>query len=94
MFEVCSTCDFFQPDPKWREPLEEYIAIYDKRVQELETIGGNPNTIEFLIHQRTIYEQLLEKIENQKTNFTGGYLYEQQRQLFPDRTKLREVSGQ
>lgn len=61
-FETCSSCDLYRPDPKLREPLEEYIGIYAERIQKLETTGGNPNTITFLNHQKEVYERILNKI--------------------------------
>lgn len=66
MFEVCSTCDFFQPDPKWREPLEEYIAVFEQKAQELEHIGGNTNTIAFLYAQKEVYGRILNKLNKRK----------------------------
>ena len=63
LFETCSTCDLYHPDPIWREPLEEYIGIYAERIKKLETIGGNPNTISFLKHQKDVYERILRKIK-------------------------------
>ena len=66
MFDVCSTCDFFQTDPKWREPLEEYIAVFEQKAQELEHIGGNTNTIAFLYAQKEVYGRILNKLNKRK----------------------------
>ena len=68
IFETCSMCEYFIVDPKWQEPLEEYIAIFTDRLNELETIGGNPNSIAFLNHQKDVYTRILSKIIDNSAN--------------------------
>ena len=68
IFETCSMCEYFIVDPKWQEPLEEYIAIFTDRLNELEAIGGNPNSIAFLNHQKDVYTRILSKIIDNSAN--------------------------
>ena len=68
IFETCSMCENFIVDPKWQEPLEEYIAIFTDRLNELEAIGGNPNSIAFLNHQKDVYTRILSKIIDNSAN--------------------------
>ena len=68
IFETCSMCEYFIVDPEWQEPLEEYIAIFTDRLNELEAIGGNPNSIAFLNHQKDVYTRILSKIIDNSAN--------------------------